>query len=158
MFGIEKVSCTLVTVGVMIMLGELLTAFGEVEFDTIGFLMCAAAAVLSGIRWTLVQLKLHKLDPPLKGSVATMRVLASSMFTFMFLLSVIIEKPWIKLGGQTEYFSDFENGMRTIALGLTGAIIAIAMVLCEFWLILRSNAIILMIGGVLKEMITILVG
>lgn len=32
------------------------------------------------------------------------------------------------------------------------------MVLCEFWLILRSNAIVLMIGGVLKEMITILVG
>jgi solute carrier family 35 protein C2 len=32
------------------------------------------------------------------------------------------------------------------------------MVLCEFWLILKANAIVLMIGGVLKEVITILVG
>jgi len=48
--------------------------------------------------------------------------------------------------------------MKTISLGLTGAFIAIAMVLCEFWLILKSNAIVLMIGGVIKELITILVG
>jgi solute carrier family 35 protein C2 len=48
--------------------------------------------------------------------------------------------------------------MKTLSLGLAGAIIAIVMVLCEFWLILKSNAVVLMIGGVLKEMITIFVG
>mmetsp|Transcript_27266 Transcript_27266/g.57369 ORF Transcript_27266/g.57369 Transcript_27266/m.57369 type:complete len:452 (-) Transcript_27266:90-1445(-) len=158
-FGIEKVSCNLITVGVLIMLGELLTAFGEVEFDAVGFVMVLVAAMLSGIRWTLVQFKLHKLDPPLKGSVATMRVLSSSMFVFMILLSCTIEQPWAKLGpSKGDFFSTFDNGMKTISLGLTGACIAIAMILCEFWLILKSNAIVLMIGGVLKEMITILVG
>ena len=32
------------------------------------------------------------------------------------------------------------------------------MILCEFWLILRASAIILMIGGVIKELTTISIG
>jgi len=158
-FGLEKVTCILVMVGVLITTGEVLTAFGEVEFDTIGFLLCLSAAICSGFRWTLVQFKLQRLDPPLEGPVVTMRVLSSTMFISMLLLSCIIEKPWTALDTENgDYFSNFENGMKTISLGLIGAFIAIAMVLCEFWLILKSDAIVLMIGGVLKEMITILVG
>ena len=158
-FGIEKITGNLIIVGLLITAGEILTAFGEVEFDTIGFILCSAAAICGGIRWTLVQFKLQKLDPPLGGPVVTMRVLASTMFFSMLLLSFIIEKPWIALGPEHgDYFSDFENGMKTISLGLFGAVLAIAMVLCEFWLILKSNAIVLMIGGVLKEMLTIFVG
>lgn len=81
------------------------------------------------------------------------------MFFFMLILSFMIEDPMVKLSPENgDYFSDFNNSMKTISLGLTGATIAIAMVLCEFWLILKANAIVLMIGGVLKEVITILVG
>lgn len=83
----------------------------------------------------------------------------SQMFFFMLLLSLAIENPVQKLSPKNgDYFKDFNNSMKTISLGLTGATIAIAMVLCEFWLILKANAIVLMIGGVLKEVITILVG
>lgn len=160
MFGLEKITCNLILVGALITTGEILTAFGEVEFDTVGFLLCLTAAVLSGVRWTLMQFKLQKVDPPLRGPVVTMRVISSTMFFSMVLLSFIIEQPWIKLGPEsgTSYFADFNDGLKTISLGLVGAFIAIAMVLCEFWLILKSNAIVLMIGGVLKEMITIFVG
>jgi len=86
-FGIEKISCNLIIVGLLIMSGELLTAFGEVEFDTIGFFLCAGAAVCSGIRWTLVQLKVQRLDPPLKSAVVTMRVLAPSVSTHVEIAS-----------------------------------------------------------------------
>lgn len=158
-FGLEKITCNLVSVGILITAGEVLTAFGEVEFDTVGFLLVLSAAICGGIRWTLVQLKLQNLEPPLAGPVVTMRVLSSTMFFSMLLLSFILEKPWHALGPEHgAYFSDFEHGMRTISLGLIGAFIAIAMVLCEFWLILKSDAIVLMIGGVVKEMITIFVG
>lgn len=158
-FGLEKVTCNLILVGVLITAGEVLTAFGEVEFDTVGFILVLCAAICGGIRWTLVQFKLQKLEPPLGGPVVTMRVLSSTMFFSMLIMSFIIERPWTSLGPkQGDYFSDFENGTKTIATGLVGAFIAIAMVLCEFWLILKSNAIVLMIGGVLKEMITIFVG
>ena len=158
-FGLEKITCNLIMVGLLITGGEILTAFGEVEFDTVGFLLVLGAAICGGIRWTLVQFKLQKLDPPLQGPVVTMRVLSSTMFCSMLIMSIIIEKPWTKLGpSQGDYFNDFDNAIKTIATGLAGAFIAIVMVLCEFWLILRSNAIVLMIGGVLKEMITIFVG
>ena len=142
-------------VGVLITAGEILTAFGEVEFDAIGFTLVLSAAVLGGIRWTLVQFKLQKLEPPLGGPVVTMRVLSSTMFFSMLMLSCIIEQPWNKLG--SEHGQDVSD-VKTIALGLGGAFIAIAMVLCEFWLILEANAIVLMIGGVLKEILTIFVG
>lgn len=81
------------------------------------------------------------------------------MFFFMLLLSFAIEDPLVKLSPENgDFFVDFNHTMKTISLGLTGATIAIAMVLCEFWLILKANAIVLMIGGVLKEVITIFVG
>lgn len=77
----------------------------------------------------------------------------------MLLLSFAIEDPLVKLSPESgDFFVDFNHTMKTISLGLTGATIAIAMVLCEFWLILKANAIVLMIGGVLKEVITIFVG
>lgn len=158
-FGLEKITCNLVLVGLLITAGEVLTAFGEVEFDTVGFVLVLSAAICGGIRWTLVQFKLQKLDPPLVGPVVTMRLLSCTMFFSMLLMSFVVEKPWNKLGpSNSDYFSDVDNGIRTIATGLFGAAIAIVMVLCEFWLILKSNAIVLMIGGVLKEMITIFVG
>lgn len=150
-FGLEKITCNLVMVGLLITAGEILTAFGEVEFDTVGFILVLGAAICGGIRWTLVQFKLQKLDPPLAGPVVTMRVLSSTMFFSMLIMSFILERPWNKLGPE-------HGELATIMTGLGGAFIAIAMVLCEFWLILKSNAIVLMIGGVLKEMITIFVG
>jgi len=155
LFGLEKITCNLIAVGALITAGEALTAFGEVEFDVLGFLLVLSAAICSGIRWTLVQFKLQKLDPPLGGTVVTMRVLSSTMFCSMLLMSLIIERPWNALNPEHgDYFSD----MKIISLGLAGAFIAIAMVLCEFWLILQSSAIVLMIGGVIKELITIMVG
>jgi solute carrier family 35 protein C2 len=158
-FGLEKITCNLILVGLLITAGEILTAFGEVEFDTVGFLLVLGAAICGGIRWTLVQFKLQKLDPPLCGPVVTMRLLSCTMFFSMMVMSCVIEQPWRKLGPSTsDYFSDLDNSLRTISTALFGAGIAIVMVLCEFWLILKSNAIVLMIGGVLKEMITIFVG
>jgi solute carrier family 35 protein C2 len=156
MFGIEKITFPLILVVAIIASGEFLTVVGETEFDLAGFLLCLTASCLSGARWTLVQLKIKSLDPPLKTTVATMRVLSPSMFASMLLIALIVEKPWT-LGGEG-YFDDLAQVLHTLALGLLGAIFAIAMILCEFSLIMKASAIILMLGGVIKEMMTIIVG
>ena len=80
LLGIERITWSLLGVVLVIALGEFLTVAGEVHFDVIGFALCLSASFLSGARWTLVQLKLHTLDPPLKTTIATMRVLSPSMF------------------------------------------------------------------------------
>ena len=154
--GIERITISLIGVVIVIALGEFLTVAGEIHFDMVGFFLCLSASILSGARWTLVQLKLHTLDPPLKTTIATMRVISPSMFLSMLIISLCIEKPWVKLS--SGYFETVGQGFWTLGMGMIGATFAVAMIICEFYLIMRANAIVLMIGGVIKEMITIIVG
>ena len=152
--GIEKITPALVLVVVVIAAGEFLTVTGEGgNLDVWGFCMCLMASMLSGARWTLVQLKLRTMEPPLKTTIATMRLLSPSMFASLFLISLAVEEPWKRLAG-----TDAGELGKILGLGLIGAMLAISMVLCEFWLIMQSNAIVLMIGGVIKEMVTIMMG
>jgi solute carrier family 35 protein C2 len=153
LFGIERITLPLLGVVLVIAMGEYLTVVGEVEFDRIGFFLCLTASMLSGARWTLVQLKLRNLDPPLKTTIATMRLLSPSMFASLFIFSLLIERPWIRLA-----YENVRQISSMIGLGLLGANLAIAMILCEFYLIMRANAFVLMIGGVVKEMLSILIG
>lgn len=154
LFGIERITWNLCFVVMIIAVGEILTVVGEVDFHPVGFFLCLFASVLSGARWTLVQLKLRQLDPPLKTTIVTMRLLSPSMFWSMLFVSLYLETPWIKLQDRPFRQTMFD----LFGLGMVGALLAISMILCEFWLIMRSNAIVLMIGGVVKEMITIFVG
>ena len=157
LFGIEKITAPLILVVLIISSGELLTVLGEVDFNALGFTYGMIASVLSGMRWTVVQLQIQKLDPPLKTPITTMRVLSPVMFLSMCMLSIISEQPWNKFKG-TDYMDSFEDASKTIGLGVLGALLAICMLTCEFHLIMKSSAVILMIGGVLKELTTIFIG
>ena len=152
LFGIEKITTSLILVVIIICMGELLTVLGEVKFDLIGFLLSFSSAILSGMRWTVVQLKIQSIEPKLKSTVATMRILSLPMFLSMLGISLALEKPWSTLGG---WFDSFSSAMHTLGLALIGALLAVCMILFEFWLIMKSNAIVLMIGGVCKELFTI---
>lgn len=188
-FGIEKITWPLIGVIMIVASGEFLTVLGEVDFVLRGFITCLSASVLSGARWTLVQKNLQTMEPPLKSTLATMRLLSPSMFWSMLCLSVIIEHPWNQFGNSTSSSDQPEisgrddlddalfdtnaldsttsaasSGMTAkdietiFFLGAVGGLLAISMVLCEFYLILHSSAVVLMIGGVIKELTTILIG
>jgi solute carrier family 35 protein C2 len=156
LFGIERITWPLIGVIAVIAMGEFLTVAGEVDFDKTGFIMCLTASMLSGARWTLVQLKLQTMEPPLKTTLVTMKLLSPSMFWSMLFLSMVIEKPWTKFHISDESYQT--DMLHVLGLGVMGGVIAVAMILCEFYLILHASAIILMIGGVMKEMITIFIG
>lgn len=154
---LERITLPLIGVILIIATGEFLTVYGENEntFVMKGFLFCLFASVLSGARWTLVQLLLQKLDPPLESTIVTMKILAPSMFWSMLVLSIVVERPWIKL---SEVDDENQEFLKVTILGLLGGTFAIFMILCEFYLILKASAIILMIGGVMKELTTIVIG
>lgn len=152
-FKIEKITPKLVGVIAVIAVGEFITVAGEVNFVVVGFVLCLVATCCSGARWTLVQLKLQSMRPPLKTPIATMRLLSPSMFFAMLLISFAVERPW------NEFSTIGGNALwQTIGLGLGGGTIAIAMILCELYLIIEASAVIMMIGGVIKEMLTIIMG
>lgn len=158
-FRLEKMTCNLILVGFLITAGEILIAFGEVEFDTKGFLLILVSVICGGIRWTLIQLKVQKLDPPLSGPMATMRLLSCTMFFSSILMSCIVEQPWCKLGpSKSNYFSDFYNSISTIFMVLLWGVLGMGSVFCQYWLILESNVIVLMIGVVLRDMVIIVFG
>jgi len=161
-FGIEKITPILIITVIIISAGELLTVLGEVKFDLIGFIYVLSAAVLSGMRWTVIQLKLQSLEPKLKSTIATMRILSPFMFLTMVLLSLVIEEPWNKFGSNNQSGISFFEGPKeilgTVGIGLLGGTLAICMISCELFLIMKTSAIILMIGGVVKELTTIILG
>ena len=157
LFGIERITWKLIGVAAVIAAGEFLTVFGEVDFVMQGFLLCLSASVLSGARWTLVQLKLQNMDPPLQTTLVTMRLLSPSMFWSMLFISFVIERPWIALGSMKDDGAT-NDLLRILTLGVCGGGFAICMILCEFYLILKASALVLMIGGVIKEMTTIAIG
>ena len=66
-------------------------------------------------------------------------------------------RPWAKLSEAAAGDNGDQLGF-VFGLGLIGGVIAVSMILCEFWLILRASALILMIGGVIKELTTISIG
>ena len=57
-FGIEKITCTLIMVVLIISAGEFLTVWGEAEFELVGFLLCLGASVVTGMRWTVSKLSM----------------------------------------------------------------------------------------------------
>ena len=156
-FKIERITLPLIGVILIIAMGELLTVYGEVEFSRYGFTLCLCASVLSGLRWTLVQTLLQSLDPPLQSTIVTMKIMAPSMFFSMLVISGIIERPWVTMREAAETNGSDELTL-VFVLGVIGGTVAVMMILCEFWLILKASAIILMIGGVIKELTTITVG
>ena len=165
LFGIERITWSLIGVIAVIAAGEFFTVMGEVDFIFKGFAYCLAASVLSGARWTLVQLKLQRLDPPLKSTLVTMRLLSPCMFFSLLLFSLVVERPWRSADDVNDdvlaekiRLAVAAGMSRVFALGLMGGFFAVAMVLCEFYLILKASAIIMMIGGVIKEMTTIMIG
>ena len=76
------------------------------------------------------------------------------MFWSMVLISAIIERPWYALS----HMENTEDLMQVLVLGTIGGSFAISMILCEFYLILKASAMVLMIGGVIKELTTITIG
>jgi Permeases of the drug/metabolite transporter (DMT) superfamily len=56
------------------------------------------------------------------------------------------------------FFDTPRDALWTLGLGMVGATLAICMIICEFYLIMKSSAVVLMIGGVLKELTTIMIG
>jgi solute carrier family 35 protein C2 len=161
LFRLEPVTAGLILVVLVICCGEFLTVYGESEdsFDTLGAIFCLLASVCSGLRWTIVQFFIQSLDPPLKSAIATMRLVSPCMFVFMLGFSFAIERPIQTLSSEDNiFFDNVRDSLTTVGMASMGGVLAVSMILCELFLIMKSSAIILMVGGVVKELCTICLG
>jgi solute carrier family 35 protein C2 len=171
LFRLEPITAGLIVVVLIICCGEFLTVYGESQdtFDTVGAIFCLLASVCSGLRWTIVQFLIQSLDPPLKSAIATMRLVSPCMFVFMLACSFAMERPLQTFGGGGAaggddgndnhlFFDNLQHSLTTVGMAAMGGVLAVSMILCELFLIMKSSAIILMVGGVVKELCTICLG
>ena len=86
-----------------------------------------------------------------------MRLTSGWMWGSIVVLSFVVE-DWRGLFYGTEYFYSIGGVVKTVGIAGGGGLLAICMILSEFSLILNSSAVVLTIGGVIKELCTILLG
>lgn len=152
--GVEKLRCeTLLVVGA-ICAGVALVMVGvkenseENDFPVTGMVLAVIAMALSGVRWTLTQVMLHKEELGLSHPIALLNALLPSMTATVFVLS---------LG--TESYAALETNLLFdllfAAALLLSAFIALAMTSTEFALVATTSAISLGIVGVCKEVLLI---
>mmetsp|Transcript_16148 Transcript_16148/g.24691 ORF Transcript_16148/g.24691 Transcript_16148/m.24691 type:complete len:453 (-) Transcript_16148:22-1380(-) len=115
-----------------------------------GIIMLLLSCFFSAVRWTMLQLKITSLPEPLRSPIATIRIISPSMF-----LSLL---P-VALGLEYEGFAVLHTcSKEALAIGFSNGLLAIPLMLAEYTLLIKSSAIVLMIGGVCKEILTILLG
>ena len=117
-----------------------------------GIIFMLLSSFFSAVRWTVLQWKLPTLPEPLRCSpMATLRLISPSMFASLLPIAIGFEHARYYLLGTCS----------NVAIGLgfgSGLVLAIPLMLSEYALLIRSSAIVLMIGGVCKEICTIFFG
>ena len=160
-FRLERFSYSLAFVVTAVSLGEAVSAMGGVVKDKtggdegassspFGLILCLAASVLSGVRWTLVQMLFTYLPKKYRKPTVTVRITAPTMFALTLLVSVALEGPW-------NVFKEY-NFAYVACAAFFGGSIATIMILSEFELVARSSAVVLAIGGVVKELLAVAAG
>eukprot|EP00249_Psilotum_nudum_P010566 c22617_g1_i2 orf=556-2184(-) len=155
LFKLEAPSFKLLGIIAIISVGILLTVTKETQFNLGGFILVMLAAVMSGFRWTVMQILLQNEEYGLSNPFAAMQYLTPIMAIVTGMCSIATE-PWRKLG-QTHYFDSPLHIFGSSLLMLLGGSLAFFMVLAEYLLISETSALTLMVAGIVKEVVTIVV-
>ncbi|GIL83553.1 hypothetical protein Vretimale_10327 [Volvox reticuliferus] len=156
-WGIEKPSLELIGVVVVIVGGLALLVKGETHFDLLGFGLVMTASCLSGLRFTLTQVLLHghQNSAALGGPLEVLEQLTPIMSITALLFSLAWEELWNVLPSSV-YFNSVEHAILTTLAIALGALIAFLMVWTEYQVIKETSALVFMIAGTVKEVVTVL--
>jgi len=159
---LEQPSFKLTGVMGVIMTGVMMSVFGEVKFNGMGFFLVMLAAFLSGWRWGYVQLLLQKgswfgKGRNLQNSVITLYNMTPLMSGIVLFFSMVVERPW-QLLGKSAYFSSAGDLMLTTGFIVFSGTITFLMVLAEFVLVAETSAVTFTVAGSLKELLTVFAG
>jgi drug/metabolite transporter (DMT)-like permease len=128
----------------LILVGLSLSAFGEVSFDAIGFLLQATSIIADSLRCVLLQTTLQQ-----KSSSALSTLYYTAPFAFMS-LSV----PFVMYEHERVLKTEFSR--RVIVVLLAGCAVSVALNVTIFMLIKHTSALTTSVSGVLKEIICII--
>jgi solute carrier family 35 protein C2 len=153
--GIETISAKLI-VSVLLIFGgvAMMLRSPGAQLDMIGLFQVQLATVISGLKWSLIQILLDK--SKMGNPIVTMLNLSPFVAGWLFLCFLLIEGPY-SLAHQL-WMGSFDRGMTIMFSVIAGGFLAFSMVLLEFYIIINSSVVTLSIVGIFKEIGTIVLG
>jgi solute carrier family 35, member C2 len=163
-FGLEKPNLQLILIITIIAFGTVLTVRDEFKFNLYGVLLCFAAALSSGIRWSLTQIIIeYNLSHGLQEDPQQRDMTTGPVHTIFFLSPIIA----IVLGILSLIFDGFNSIIQSdhfnnsISLGITatlfmiGGIITFILILAEYKVVEDTSVLTFSISGIIKELVII---
>lgn len=129
LFHVEKYSHRLLAVVLLITFGVFLMVFNTTSVNVPGLVMVFSASALSGLRWALTELVMHKKAMGLSNPFATIYWLAPIMAVFVGIVSMCAEGWFTVLSSE-----HFQGGkaLQTIGVIIFPGGLAFSMVASEY--------------------------
>ncbi|KAL9125222.1 MAG: hypothetical protein Q9217_005540 [Psora testacea] len=152
-FRLESPSLKLIAIIITMTVGVIMMVAGEVDFDTLGFVLVILAALFSGFRWSLTQILLLR-SPATSNPFSSILFLAPVMFLSLAIIAVPVE-GFVQLGQGIRMLVEVKGSFMSICILLFPGILAFLMTASEFALLQRTSVVTLSICGIFKEVVTI---
>ncbi|GAB5355525.1 hypothetical protein AAMO2058_000213000 [Amorphochlora amoebiformis] len=152
-FGLERPTCEVFGVVILIVLGLSIVTKGESDFSWTGFLTVFTATAMSGLRWNLLQILLQA-ESRLPTPMHVLKVVSPIAGVCIFTTSIFLETPW---DGDLFKFTHQPDGLvRIFLIVFIGGFFAVGLSLSSFALLQRTSVLMFMAFGALKEILQIL--
>jgi len=156
MFGIvlgkQKINLENIGVVMFIVTGLSLASRGNHQFNATGFVLIFLATVMSGLRWSLLQVLLQD-EPLLPTSFHVLKALAAPAGFLVLCSSLVLEMPWE--GKFVDYLHRPNGILQAISLCLITGFLAVGLSVSSYMVLQRTNVIMFMAFGALKEILQI---
>eukprot|EP00842_Homolaphlyctis_polyrhiza_P003956 jgi/Hompol1/4561/HPOL_003702-RA len=154
LLGIEKrPTVALILVIFVIMAGVAIMVANDLQFDALGYSEAQAAALFSGLRWSLTQILLSDRSRGRTHPILTIRRLALPISAALFVAFLALEGFGPLL--QSAFFASFATALNITAMLVAAGVIAFVVILLEFMVIKESSVLSFSIAGIGKELLTI---
>ncbi|MFH4976683.1 hypothetical protein AB6A40_003392 [Gnathostoma spinigerum] len=152
---LERWHINLGATAVLIAVGLFLFTWRSSQMDLYGLMLVGLASACTGVRWSMAQLVMQREQHPLRHPIDMMAHVQPWMLVPIIPLVILFEGSHFSLKSVTHGGEVFST-LQIVILIILGSIIAFAMELAEFLLLVNTSGVTLNIFGIIKEVVTLL--
>ncbi|KAJ1524880.1 hypothetical protein ONE63_009745 [Megalurothrips usitatus] len=156
-FKLEKKSWTLVLIVALISLGLFMFTYEATEFNTLGFTLVLLASFLSGVRWTMAQVFMQHSETGHQNPLDMVYHVQPWMILSVLPFAAFYEGSQVAKSCLLYGSYDSQGAINTVTKVVAGALLAFAMEISEFLVVVNTSSLTLSVAGVFKEIFTVVV-
>ena len=154
-FKLEKKSWTLVLIVMLISAGLSMFTYEATEFNALGFILVLIASLVSGVRWTMAQLFMQHSESGHQNPLDMVYHVQPWMLIPVLPFAAFFEGPQVASSCLLLGSYDVHKVILTVIKVGAGALLAFAMELAEYLVVVNTSSLTLSIAGVFKEVFTV---